>query len=140
MKAREESTGEGQLPEFSNTDGGYFFNIYLDEEQPDVYQYETKWAPNTDALVSIARHCGAAFTQDYEESGCMVFGKARFEDGTLQDICLDNDDFDAYVYDDQQDAYHFEGATYESNLEILETLLERKARINDIEVQPDESL
>lgn len=42
MKAREESTGEGQLPEFSNTDGGYFFNIYLDEEQPDVYQYETK--------------------------------------------------------------------------------------------------
>ncbi|AWH86267.1 hypothetical protein HYN59_14625 [Flavobacterium album] len=140
MKAKEESTGHGQLPEFTDTDGGYFFNIYFEEDELCVYQYETKWAPNTEALVSIAKHYGAAFTQDYEESGCLVFGKAKFEDGLLEDICLDNDDFDAYVYDDEQDAYYFEGETYESNLEILETLLERKARINDIEVQADESL
>lgn len=140
MKAREEETGHGQLPDFAGPEDRYFFNIYIDGDSQGVYQYQTRWAPNTEALVAIARQYGAGFEQDYEESGCMVFGKATFADGVLGDTCLDGEDFDAYEYDQQQDLYHFEGETYESSYEILETLLVRKMAIKDIEVQADESL
>jgi len=140
MKAREEETGHGQLPEFAGPDDRHFFNIYFEQDNLGVFQYETKWAPNTEALVAIARQHNAGFVQDYEESGCMVFGKATFADGVLSDTCLDGADFDAYEYDEEQDAYLFEGEAYESSCEILETLLERKMAINGIEVQADESL
>jgi len=39
---------------------------------------------------------------------------------------LEDEDFETYHYDEEEDAYHFEGETYEGDWEILETLLERK--------------
>lgn len=43
MKAREEETGHGQLPEFAGPDDRHFFNIYFEQDNPGVFQYETKW-------------------------------------------------------------------------------------------------
>ena len=117
----------GQLPDFvKDTDEGYFFDIYQDYDDTDTFQYETKWSPNTEVLQKIAEHYNVDFVQDYEELGCLVFGRATFSDRLLTDIYLDNEDFEQFELDEETDTYHFEGKDYDSEYEILETLLERK--------------
>ena len=127
MKEKEEKTEEGQLPEFmEDTNGGYFFNIYWNEGDEGQFQYETKWSPNIEIIQKIAEYYQVDFVQDYEEMGNLVYGRATYRDGILSDIFLGDDDFEAYEQDEETDLYHFEGEEYESDYEILETLLERK--------------
>lgn len=127
MAEQEQKEGCGQLPNFvADSNGGYFFGIYQDYDNTDTFQYETKWSPNTEVLQKIAEHYKVDFTQDYEELGCLVFGRATFSDRLLTDIYLDDEDFDKYEYDEENSVWYFEGETYESDYEILEILLERK--------------
>lgn len=127
MKEKEEKTEEGQLPEFiSKNNGGYFFNIYWNEGDEGQFQYETKWSPNIEVVQAIAEHYNVNFTQDYEELSNCVCGRAIFSDKLLTDIFLDDEEFEQYEFDEETDTYHFEGEKYESDYEILETLLERK--------------
>lgn len=63
------------------------------------------------------------FVQDYEEMGNLVYGRAAYRDGILSDTFLGGDDFETYEQDEETDLYHFEGEEYESDYEILETLL-----------------
>jgi hypothetical protein len=127
MKEKEEKTEEGQLPEFmEDTNGGYFFNIYWNEGDEGQFQYETKWSPNIEIIQKIAEYYQVDFVQDYEEMGNLVYGRATYRDSILSDIFLSGDDFETYEQDEETDLYHFEGEEYESDYEILETLLERK--------------
>ena len=127
MKEKEEKTEQGQLPEFmEDTNGGYFFNIYWHEGDEGQFQYETKWSPNIEVLQGMASLYKVNFIQDYEEMGNLVYGRATYRDGILSDIFLGDDDFEAYEQNGETDLYHFEGEEYESDYEILETLLERK--------------
>ncbi|SJN50485.1 hypothetical protein [Sphingobacterium sp. JB170] len=127
MKEKEEKTEHGQLPDFiPDTNGGYFFNIYWNDGDEGIFQYETKWSPNTEILQGIADRYKVDFIQDYEESGNLVYGMATYTNGILTDTYLDGEDWDAYDFDEETDTYHFEGKEYDSNCEILETLLERK--------------
>ena len=127
MAEQEHKDDCGQLPDFvQDTHGDYFYNISQDNESAGVFQYETKWSPNTEAVKQIAEHFKVNFTQDYEELGCLVYGQALFENGILNDTCLDSQDFDSYELDEETDTYHFEGKEYDSEWEILDTLLERK--------------
>ncbi|KQB98918.1 MULTISPECIES: hypothetical protein [Bacteroidota] len=127
MKEKEEKTEEGQLPEFmEDTNGGYFFNIYWNEGDEGQFQYETKWSPNIEIIQKISEYYQVDFVQDYEEMGNLVYGRATYRDGILSDIFLGGDDFETYEQDEETDLYHFEGEEYESDYEILETLLERK--------------
>ena len=123
MAEKQKTEDLGQLPDFvQDTDGVYFFDIYQD----DYIQYQTKWSPNTEAVKQIAEHFKVGFTQDYEELGHSIYGKTIFEDGVLTDIYLDQQDFDSFDFEEETDIYHFEGKEYDSEWEILETLLERK--------------
>lgn len=106
--------------------GGYFFDIYWNEGDTGIFQYETKWSPNTEVLKKIAERYNVSFSQDYEEMGNLVYGRATYSDSLLTDIYLEDGDFEKYQYDEETDTYHFEGETYDSDCEILETLLERK--------------
>jgi hypothetical protein len=127
MAEQEQKEDCGQLPDFvQDTNGDYFFSISQDNESAGVFQYETKWSPNTEAVKQIAEHFKVGFTHDYEELGCSVYGKAIFENGILTNTCLDSQDFDSFELEEETDTYHFEGKEYESEWEILETLLERK--------------
>lgn len=129
IKEKEEKTEEGQLPEFISKDnGGYFFNIYWNDGDEGEFQYETKWSPNMEIIQKIAEHCEVNFTHDYEEMGNLVYGRATFYDKLLTDIYLEDEDFEQYEFDEETDTYHFERETYESDYEILETLLERKIK------------
>ena len=127
MKSKEEKEKQGQLPDFvPDTNGGYFFNIYWNESDEGVFQYETKWSPNLEIIQKIAKQYKVNFIQDYEELGNMVYGRATFSDKLLTDIYLEDEDFGNYQFDQETDTYHFEGKDYDSDCEILETLLERK--------------
>src|SRR5690606_15432922 len=127
MAEQERKEGCGQLPGFvEGKDGGYFFDLYMESEDTEVFLYQTKWSPNTEVLKKIAEHYGVDFVQDYEEMGCLVYGRAAFSDRRLTDVYLEDEDFDAYEFDEDTDTYHFEGKEYDSDCEILETLLERR--------------
>ena len=127
MKEKEEQTERGQLPNFiTDENGGYFFNIYWNEGDIGMFQYETKWSPNIEVVQKIAENYKVNFIQDYEEMSNLVYGRTTFSDKLLTDIYLENEDFEQYEFDEETDIYHFEGEVYESDCEILETLLERK--------------
>ena len=127
MVEKEQKEECGQLPEFvSEHNGGYFFEIYQNDDVTGIFQYETKWSPNIEIIQKIAEYYQVDFVQDYEEMGNLVYGRATYRDGILSDIFLGDDDFEAYEQNEETDLYHFEGEEYESDYEILETLLERK--------------
>lgn len=124
MVQKESETNCGQLPEFIKDDKDWFFAIRWEAE--DVLYYDTRWSPNTEIVRQIADHYNVGFTLDYEELACGVYGKAIYADGILTDTYLEQTDFDTYQLDEETDSYHFEGETYNSEWEILETLLDRK--------------
>ncbi|TWI18862.1 hypothetical protein [Sphingobacterium siyangense] len=143
MAEQEQKEGCGQLPDFvADSNGGYFFGIYQDYDNTDTFQYETKWSPNTEVLQKIAEHYKVDFTQDYEELGNCVFGRATFSDRLLTDIFLEYEDFEQFEFDEETDTYQFEGEEYESDYEILETLLERKIenQFTNTNIQNDETI
>lgn len=127
MRVKEEQTERGQLPDFiTDENGGYFFNLYWNEGDIGMFQYETKWSPNIEIVQRIAEYYEVSFVQDYEEMSNLVYGRVTFSDKLLTDIYLEDEDFESYQFDEETDTYHFEGKDYDSDCEILETLLERK--------------
>lgn len=127
MAEKQQEENCGQLPDFvEDIKDGYFFDIYQDDDVTGIFQYETKWSPNIEVVQAIAEHYNVSFTQDYEELGNGVCGRAIFSDKLLTDIYLDEEEFEQYEFDEETETYHFEGEEYESDYEILETLLERK--------------
>lgn len=143
MAEKQEKENCGQLPDFvEDGNGGYFFDIYQDDDVTGIFQYETKWTPNTEAVIQIAEHFKVDFTLDYEELSCLLCGRKIFEDGILTNIYLEDEDFDKFDYDEETDKWHCEGVTYDSDCEILETLLERKIenQFNNIKIQNNETI
>lgn len=126
MAEREKKEEKGQLPDFIPLYSGYFFDLYQNEGDAGIFQYQTKWSPNIEIVQKIAEHYKVDFVQDYEEMGNGIYGQAIFKNGILEDIFLEDEDFEQYKYDEETDCYYFEGDTYESDYKILETLLERK--------------
>lgn len=126
MAEREKKEEKGQLPDFIPLYSGYFFDLHQNEGDTGIFEYQTKWSPNLEIVQKIAEHYKVDFVQDYEEMGNLIYGQATYKKGTLTDIYLNDEDFEQYEYDEETDLYHFEGKTYESDCEIVETLLERK--------------
>lgn len=121
----------GQLPDFITDDTGYFFDIdcweaHIFYYQTRIFYYQTKWTPNIQIVKEIAVRYGLDFILDYEELGCEIYGRATCKDGVMTDVFLEQEDFEKYSYDEQEDTYHFEGKVYESEYDILDTLMERK--------------
>lgn len=126
MAEKQQRENKGQIPDFVTAEGGYFLDLYWNEGDDGIFQYETRWAPNTEVVIQIAKYYKVNFMLDYEEMGNGVYGKTTLKDGILTDIYLEDEDFETYQYDEEEDTYHFEGEAYEGDWEILETLLERK--------------
>lgn len=67
MITKEQNENCGQLPEFiSDESRGYFFDIVW-EEGDCIFNYQTKWSPNTEVLKHIAERFNVDFILDYEE-------------------------------------------------------------------------
>ena len=102
--------------------------MYFDNEETAVFQYQTRWSPNIEIIQEIAEYYKVDFVQDYEEMGNLIYGQAIHHNEILQDIYLEDEDFEQYEYDEENDCYHFEDKEYESDSEILQILLERKIK------------
>lgn len=127
MTEKQQQENCGQLPEFlDDTNGGWFFDIYQNDDVIGIFQYETKWSPNIEIVQRIAERYGVKFTQEYAEVGNQIYGKATYLEGILDDVCLSDEDLEQYHYDEETDRYYFENEEYESDCEILEILLTRK--------------
>jgi hypothetical protein len=127
MAAKENEENCGQLPGFvKHLQQGYFFEICCYEEDNAAFSYQTKWSPNIEVLEWIAKRFQVDFTLDYEEPGCLIYGRATCTNGVITDTYLEDMEFDTYDYDEENSTWLFEGEHYESDHEILQTLLERK--------------
>lgn len=127
MVEKQQEENCGQLPDFvEDSNGGYFFDIYQDDDVTGIFQYQTKWSPNSEILRSIADLYQVDFVQDYEEMGNGIYGRVSYQNGILDDVCLSDEELNTYHFVEETDTYHFEGTTYESEYEILETLLKCK--------------
>lgn len=125
-----ESKGKiGQLPDFIQSESGYFFEIYKDETEECSFHYDTRWSPNIEVLWTIANHFDVEFELSYQESGCMLMGKTFYENEILKDYCLNQNDFQDCNYNEEENNYQFEGNIYEYKEEIMIILLERKIAI-----------
>lgn len=130
MTEKQQQENCGQLPEFlDDTNAGWFFDIYKDDDVIGIFQYETKWSPNIEVVQKIAERYGVKFTQEYEEVGNQIYGKATYSNSILDDVCLSDEDLEQYHYDEETDRYYFENEEYESDCEILEMLLSRKLAV-----------
>ena len=126
MMEQENKSGEGQIPGFVQGKDGIFFEIYQNETDEYSFQYETKWCPNIEVSYLISEHYNTEFVLEYAESGSCIYGRTTYQNQLLDDVCLDFSDFDKCCYDEETDSYQFDEETYDSDMEILEILLERK--------------
>ena len=126
MQILENEENCGQLPEFIlDKKRGYFFDILL-EDGDCIFNYQTRWSPNTEVLTQIAERFNVDFILDYEEIGNQIYGVSVYSNNELTEICLEEEDFEQYDYNEETDTYFFEEKNYESDFEILEILLKRK--------------
>lgn len=126
MMEQEKKSGEGQIPDFVQNKDGYFFEIYQNQTDECSFQYETKWCPNIEVVYLISDHYNTEFVLEYAELGSCIYGRTTYQNHVLDDVCLDFSDFDKFQHDEETDTYQFEAGNYDSDLEILEILLERK--------------
>jgi 6-phosphogluconolactonase (cycloisomerase 2 family) len=120
---RETMENCGQLYQMVSEKSGHLFETSYEN---GILCYLTKWAPNTQVLVQVADHLNLSYTHSYEEPGMMIYGRDTYKNGELVQIMLDNDDFALYQFNQQTEYYEFEGESYPSDEEILETLFRRK--------------
>ena len=126
MQILENEENCGQLPEFIlDKKRGYFFDILL-EDGGCIFNYQTRWSPNTEVLTQIAERFNVDFILYYEEIGNQIYGVTIYSSSELTEICLEEEDFEQYDYDEETDTYFFEEENHESDCEILEILLKRK--------------
>ncbi len=128
MQLRENEENCGQLPEFvSDKNRGYFFDILL-EDGDCIFNYQTRWSPNTEILLQIAEYFKVDFIHNYEEIGNQIYGVAVYSNSELTEIYLEEEEFEQYKYNEETDTYFFKEENYESDYEILEILLKRKIK------------
>lgn len=124
MEKLENETHEGQKPEFSKLDD-CFFSIDVSD---DLISFESRWTPNVNSCVEIAKKFDLNFEYTYDECGNMIFGKAIYTAGNeeAEELDLCDSDFDLFEYDEENDVYYFEGETYESDNDIKIEIWEEK--------------
>lgn len=116
---------KGQLPAGYVGKNGYLFEIEMDENE---LRYLTKWSPNIEVLIFVAKQYGAGFIYYYEELGMAIYGVAFYKNEVVQDIYLDEEDFRCYQYNEANEIYAFEGQIFRDDREILDVLLQRKVK------------
>lgn len=125
LREKEQKEQCGQKADF-NTKDEWFFSIYV--EETDYISFESKWSPCIENITEIAKKFDLNYEYQFEECGNCVFGKAVYTSGNEEAEILDlsDEDFDLFMYDDEEDIYIYNGENYESDFEILENIWEKK--------------
>ncbi|RQO37738.1 hypothetical protein DBR39_12675 [Chryseobacterium sp. KBW03] len=81
-----------KLPDFlGGTEDHFFCDISYNHD--GMLEYDTRWTPNIQAVVRIAKHYKVDFVLGYQEIGNCLYGMATYANGVLKTICLDPMDF-----------------------------------------------
>lgn len=133
MIKQEGITNEGQLPEFAKISEQLGLNRWffqLNDNGDFGFTYETRWAPNTLNLVAIADLFNLEFESEYEEGGCLIYGKAFYKNKILEELDLDRSDLlqisGLENTEDGNDYYLYQGEKYESSNEVKEIIWNKK--------------
>lgn len=126
---REAIDNSGQLYYFNTKKEGYLFETTIED---NTLSYLTKWSPNTQVMVEVADHFGLNYNHWYDEQGMQIYGMDSYQAGHLSEVSLDESDFSLYTYNEQNDCYWFEGQSYTTEEDTMETLLSRKLSILDL--------
>lgn len=124
LAKKERDSQEGQILKWFKDDR-YLFDIYCEEK--GSVTFETKWAPAEDTIVSIFNRYEIWGVYEYAEPGMGVYGRIiQDREGSLTEVQLDDSDLAQFEYDENLDAYIYNGEQYESDYEIIEDLLNKK--------------
>lgn len=130
--ARKEKAEDcGQL--FFDSGESYLFDIAPAEGDGELSDnsvcviYCTRWSPNVQDMLTIARERGFNFSLEYEEFGNQIFGEVQFASESNLTLVryLTSEDFDR-VEATEDDMYLLDGEKYECDTEAYEKLLESK--------------
>ena len=122
LAKKEEIEGQGQTLGYFEDDR-FLFNIVVEE---DYISCETRWAPCINTIFNLSKKFDCEVELEYDEPSSYLFGKYIADKGEETAYFLTNEDFDLFEYDEDKDAYIFEGKEWESDSDIKELLLERK--------------
>lgn len=81
-----------KLPDFLAGAEEHFF-YFISHNAGGKIEYVTKWTPNIEAVVRIAKHYKVDFVLDYDEIGNCLYGRATYTNGILSNSYLDPHDF-----------------------------------------------
>lgn len=129
IKEQDKNDGEGQHPtciEADKENDLYMFDI---DYSDGCLTFTSRWSPALTTIQKLAEYLKLnSYEHFYEESGNMIYGTAFWSEGICVDYCLQDSDYAEFTYDEENDTYTFRGEKYESDAEILETLLEEKIK------------
>jgi hypothetical protein len=117
------ATGHGQLPKGYQGDEGHLFDITWEGSE---LRYVTQWVPNTPVLLAVALCYGAEFIHQYKETENEIYGITAYANGEIRDTELTAADFACYAYNEARQICRFEENEFDSDLDVLEFLLDRK--------------
>jgi hypothetical protein len=122
LAKKEQQEGHGQTLDYF-ADDRFLFSIVVEDGHISC---ETKWAPPIDTILNLSKRFDCRVELDYDEPGCLLFGKYIADKGEETAYFLTDKDFDLFEYDEDKNSYMFEEQEWESDSDIKELLLERK--------------
>ena len=122
LEARQKAQKQLNVPDFMPAENN-FRDIEVGNEH--VY-FRSKHRPDVDTLKNIADHFQLGFTDRYEEPDTYMFGAILYQDGELQKIRLENEDFQKLQYDQELKGYVLDGKTFDDDLDAFDVLLDEK--------------
>ena len=125
LAALSKETNEGVRP---GDNGRYMFDLQIYDLEEGYFSFDSKWAPALYSLETLGRKHSVDIVCDYEELGCMIFGRWEYDAETncQSDITLTEEEIDSVEEDDENGTCFFEGEKYACRNEVLELILERK--------------
>jgi hypothetical protein len=110
------------LPEFVTARNSNIVEIGFGNDQ--IF-FRSAWFPPFQVLVEIADHFEVGFSNKYEESGMFEYGKAYYQNGKYERICLTPEDAAKVTYDAERDVFTYEGHEFDDEYVIIYSMFEK---------------
>lgn len=119
-----ERTNLGVTPD-ENENLRYMFDIYVNDDSS--FSFESKWNPANDSLEFLAKKHQVTITNQYSETGNMIFGQWSGDGETKNDVWLTDEEWDLAVPGDEDGSFYiYDGREYEVQEDALEDILNKK--------------
>ncbi len=104
--------------------GHDLFDIYC--EGGNFVSFETRWTPPLDLPLALSKKFNCEVEMEFSEPTNFIHGIVTTFEGNSVTLQLDEKDFDRYYYDESKDLYFFNDNYYESDVAVLELILQEK--------------